>query len=73
MGNRISNENCVGCGNPLLYPFNEYRTCSICTEKIKKVQYETKMKHISKDKHKGVLNVRRDKLFFATRPLGKDA
>lgn len=73
MGNRISTQNCVGCGNPLLFPFNEYRACSVCTEKIKKVLYETKMKHISKDKHKGVVDVKRNKIFFPTRALGKDA
>jgi hypothetical protein len=73
MGNRIENELCVGCGNPLLFPFNEYRMCRICTEKVKKVLYETKMKHISKDKHKGVLDARRDRIFTATRPLGTDA
>jgi hypothetical protein len=73
MGNRIENECCVACGNPLLYPFNEYRTCRNCTEKIKKVIYETKMKHIDRDKRKAVLDVRRDKIYSATRPLGTDA
>lgn len=72
MANRIASQVCVACGNPLLFPFNEYRTCTICTEKIKKVQYETKMHRVSKDKRKGVLNVKRDRIWMATRPLGKE-
>jgi hypothetical protein len=73
MGNRIYNEVCVGCGAPLIFPFNEYRTCRLCTEKVKKVLYETKQKHINRDRKKGELNVKRDKIYTATRPLGVDA
>jgi len=73
MGNRLKNELCVGCGNPLIFPFNEYRACRVCTEKIKKVLYETKMRRISKDTKKGVIDVKRSRILIATKPLGTDA
>ena len=41
---RIDEGLCTMCGFPLLYPFNEFRMCSACTQRIKKVQYEVKMK-----------------------------
>lgn len=72
MGNRIEGQVCIACGAPLLFPFNEFRTCSACTERLKKVQYETKQRHINRDKKKGVLNVKRDRIFMPTRPLGTD-
>lgn len=41
---RTENMLCVGCGNPLILPINDYHACTKCTEKIKKVIYETKMR-----------------------------
>jgi hypothetical protein len=73
MGNRIYNEVCVGCGMPLIFPFNEYRTCRTCTEKVKKALYETKMKRVNKDIRKGIIDKKRDPIWTATRPLGEDA
>jgi len=45
----------------------------VCTEIIKKAQYEVKMHRHNKDRKKTILNVKRDPIFMATRPLGKDA
>lgn len=73
MSNRIDGQVCTGCGAPLLLPFNEFRACSICTERLKKIVYETKQKHIDRDKKKGVLNVKRDRIWMARRPLGEKA
>ena len=70
---RIDTQSCVMCGNPLLYPFNEFRACTVCTEIMKKAQYEVKMHRHNKDRKKTILNVKRDPIFMATRPLGKDA
>lgn len=70
MTSRIDNECCVKCGNPLLYPFNEFRMCSPCTEIMLKIQYQIKMNRHNKDSKKTVLNVRRDRIFMPTRPLG---
>ena len=72
MGNRIENELCVMCGAPLMYPFNEYRTCSVCTEKVKKAQYEAKMHRNNKDARKTHLHVKVNRIYMPTRPLGID-
>jgi hypothetical protein len=37
------------CGGVLIHPYNDYNTCSKCTETIKKVQYEIKMKKQRKE------------------------
>ena len=76
MANRIDNQLCVACGNPLLYPFNEFRTCTRCTEIIKRAQYNAKkdseMGRIRKDKRRTSLNVKRSPIFVATRPIGEE-
>lgn len=43
MGNRIDEEVCLQCGTPLIYPFNQIRCCSKCTEIILRETYRTKM------------------------------
>ena len=43
-GNRIENEVCVGCGDPLIFPFNQFRMCHACLEKTKKAIYQTSMR-----------------------------
>lgn len=72
--NRVNNELCVGCGMPLIYPFNEFRACSNCTPKIAKSIYETKMRKRdknSKTQKATVIGGRAGHPIFITRkPLG---
>ena len=44
MTNRVLAERCIGCGDDLLWPYNELMACSKCTPKIAQVIYETKMR-----------------------------
>ena len=75
MANRIDSQLCVACGNPLLYPFNELRTCTRCTEIVKRAQYNA-MKDSEmgrrKNNRRTVLNVKRSPIFVATRPIGEE-
>lgn len=72
MSNRIDSQLCVACGNPLLYPFNDLRACTRCTEIIKRAQYNAVTHKSSRDKRRTHLNVKRSPIFVATRPIGTE-
>jgi len=42
MGSRLNSGNCVDCGTPLIYPYNDYQCCSSCTAKIEAIVKKTK-------------------------------
>ena len=70
MGNRIEDEQCVMCGDPLLYPFNQIRTCSVCEKIALRVVYETKMRQNDKSKNKNRTVLHRGQLKHSTEELG---
>jgi len=41
---RLDDDVCLSCGDPLIYPFNEYHMCSKCTRVVMRAIYETKMR-----------------------------
>ena len=49
MGTRLGSGECMMCGGILLHPYNDYNTCSKCTEVIKKAQYDISMKKRRKE------------------------
>ena len=51
MGNRLLEDVCVNCGGILLHPYNDYRTCSKCTEVVKKALYDLEKKAERKEIH----------------------
>jgi len=71
MSDRITDEQCVMCGTPLLVPFNQIRTCSECEKVALRVVYETKMRKNDKSKNKEKLQIHRGQLLHATTELGE--
>jgi len=57
MGNRLLEDVCLMCGGILIHPYNDYRTCSQCTEKVKKALYDySKKKERKEIRTKSVVN-----------------
>ena len=71
MANRVNNELCVGCGNPLVYPFNEYRLCNVCLPKVGKSIYETKMHKPNKNSKTRIRIPLHSHIMLTREPLGQ--
>jgi hypothetical protein len=73
MSTRIGSGECMMCGDILIHPYNDYNTCSKCTEIIKKVQYDISMKkrrnELGKPKRNRTVHINR--IILQTKPRGQ--
>lgn len=51
-GNRLERGECLKCGTPLIFPFNEYRMCTQCIPWLMQALYRHKTAPKNKDKQK---------------------
>ena len=70
MGNRLLEDVCLSCGGILIHPYNDYRTCSKCTEIVKKALHDYGKKKERKEIHTRAF-VNKGGVVLQTKPRGQ--